>query len=112
MHHAGLALVLAPVGLTGNRHDVGVMQQAVEQRCRHCCNLRKRGVSLPKGQIARHDQAALFVKCSDDLEEQIGLLTVHPQIANLIDDEQPLRLDRAVHDAFQVVLQVSRRQHQ
>lgn len=75
MHHAGLALMLEPVALASNWHDMRMMRQSIEQRRCQCRVLRQRGVPLPKGQVAGHDEAAFFIQRSDDLEEQIGLLS-------------------------------------
>jgi len=33
-----------------------------------------------------------------NLEEQVGLLAAHRQIADLVDDQQPVGIDRAMHD--------------
>jgi hypothetical protein len=38
------------------------------------------------------------VAAYDDLEEQMGLLAAHRQIADLIEDQQPAGVDRAMHD--------------
>ena len=77
LNDAGLALTLEVVTFAGDRHDVRVMQQPVQQRRGQRGILRERGVSLPERQIARHDQAALFVQRRDHLEEQVGRLAVH-----------------------------------
>jgi hypothetical protein len=73
--------MLQPVTFASYGHDMGVVQQAVQQRRRQRCVLRKRRVPLPERQIACHDQAAFFVQRRDYLEEQVGLFTVHRQVA-------------------------------
>jgi len=88
MNHAGLALMLEPVALAADRHDVRVVQQPIERRRRQCRILCKRCIPLTERQIAGDDQAAFFIQRCDDLEEQVCLLPVHRQIADLITDEQ------------------------
>jgi hypothetical protein len=53
---------------------------------------------LAKRQVAGDDQAALLVARSDDLEEQVGLLAAHRQIADLVDDQQTISGDRPLHE--------------
>lgn len=104
--------MLEPVALAGDGHDVGMMQQPVQQRGRQRRVLRKCGVPLPERQVARHDQAALFVQRRDHLEEQVGLLAVHRQIADFVDNEQAVGFDGPVHHRLQTVLLMCRAQGQ
>lgn len=89
-----------------------VMQQAIKQRRCQRGVLRRRRVPLAKRQIARHDQAAPLVQRGDHLEEQVDLITRHRQVADRVDDEQAICLDRTVHHRLQVVFPVRRRQRQ
>ena len=52
---------------------MSMMQQAIEQHCGQRRILSEGAVSLPKRQVAGHNQAALFVFGGDHLEEQVGL---------------------------------------
>lgn len=64
-----------------------------------CCNSRssiagsecrvvgERLVPLPERKVARYDQAASLISFRDHLEEEIGLLTAHRQVSNLVDDQ-------------------------
>jgi len=47
-----------------------------------------------------------------DLEEQVGLLAAHRQIADLVDDRQPVSVDCAMHGLPVTTLPLSRFQHQ
>ena len=52
MHHTYLALVFEPVALPGNGNDVGVVQQAIEQRGGQCRVLSKRCIPLAEPVLA------------------------------------------------------------
>jgi hypothetical protein len=52
---------------------------------------------LPKVRFRGQDHRAAFIAFPDDLEEEVGLLTAHRQIADLIDDQQSGR--RSPRDA-------------
>jgi hypothetical protein len=45
------------------------------------------GVPLAERQVAGHDQAASLVQRRDHLEEQVGLVAVHGQVTDLVDDQ-------------------------
>ena len=47
-----------------------------------------------------------------DLEEQVGLLVVHRQIADLVDYQQPVGVDCAMHGLAIMALTLGRFQHQ
>ena len=100
------------VTFSRDRHDVCVVQQPIEQRRRQRCILREGRVPLTERQVARDDQTAALVQRRDDLEEQVRLLPGHWQIADLVDDQQPVRLDRPVHHRLQIVLRMGGRQAQ
>ena len=80
------------------------MQQAIQQRGGERRILGKGGVPLPERQVAGHNQAALFIACRDHLEKQVCLLPVHWQVANLVNNQQAVSIDRPVHDDLQLVL--------
>jgi len=44
------------------------------------------------------DSDAALVAPRDHLEEQIGLLAAHRQIADLVEDQKPVSVDRTMHD--------------
>ena len=79
--------MLEPIVFPRNRHDMNVMQQPVQQRRRQGGVLRERGVPLSERQVAGNDQAPSFVLSGDHLEEQVGLLPVHRQVANFVNDQ-------------------------
>lgn len=86
-YHAGLALVFETIAFPGDGQDMGVMQQAIQQCGGERRVLGKGMVPLSKGQIAGDDQAPFPIPRGDDLEEQVGLLTVHGQVADFVDDQ-------------------------
>lgn len=69
---------------------MGVVQQPIQQRCRQRGTLREGRIPLAERQVAGHDQAAAFVTRGNHLEEQVGLFTAHRQVADFVDDQQPL----------------------
>ena len=87
---------------------MGMMQQAIEQRCGQRRILSKGAVPLPERQVAGHNQAALFVFGGDHLEEQVGLLAVHRQVTDFVDDQQPIGANDPVHDRLQLILRMRR----
>ena len=80
--------MLQPVTFTRDRHDVRMVQQPIQQSSGQCRVLSERRVPPPKRQVAGHDQATAFVQGGDHLEEQVDLLTIHRQVANLVNDQQ------------------------
>ena len=104
--------MLQPIAFPGNRHDVRMVQQPVEQGRGQRRILREGRVPLPERQVAGHDQAAAFIQGCDHLEEQVCLFPVHRQVTYLVDDQEPICLDRAVHHRLQIVLGMRRRQRQ
>ncbi len=60
------------------------------------------GIPLAERQVAGDDQAAFFVACHDHLEEQIGLLAIHRQIADFVNDKQAIAVDCSAYDVFQL----------
>ena len=55
---------------------------------------------------------AALVAPRHHLEEQIGLLPSHRQITDLIDDQKPVGIDRAMHHLPIAALPLGRFQHQ
>lgn len=55
----GLSLVPESVALRGDRHDICVTQQPIEQCSGQRVILREGAVPLPERQVAGHDQAGL-----------------------------------------------------
>lgn len=94
------------VALTGDRHDACVMQQAIEQCSGERGILSKGRIPLTEGQIAGDDQTAFFVAGRNHLEEQVGLLPAHRQIADFVNDQQAIAVDGPMHDALQLILRV------
>ena len=98
-----------PIAFAGDRYDVGVMQQTVQQGGGECRVLGESGIPLAERQIAGNDQAALFHTGGDHLEEQVGLLPVHWQVADFINDEQTVALMARCMTPLQIVLRMRRR---
>src|SRR5579863_2616307 len=65
-----------------------------------------------RGEVRGRDHRAAFVALRQDLEEEVGLLAAHRQIADLVDDQQPIRIDPARHELAIAVLMLHRLQHQ
>ena len=91
LNHTRLPLTFEPVAFPGDRYDLCVVQQTIKQCRRQRGILRKGGIPLAKRQVAGDDQAALLVARGNDLEEQVGLLAAHRQIADFVDDQQAVR---------------------
>ena len=51
LNDAGLTLMFEPIAFTGNGQNAGVVQQAVEQRCRQRGIVGKGSVHCPKGRL-------------------------------------------------------------
>jgi hypothetical protein len=75
------ALVLQPIALAGDLHDVGVVQEAIEHGRRERLVIGKGARPLRERQVAGKHHAAALVAPGDDIEEQVGLLTPEGQIA-------------------------------
>src|ERR1700688_748869 len=68
--------------------------------------------STAEGEIrSEYHRTALVATC-DDLEEQIGLLATHRQIADLVNDQQLVGVDRAMHDLAIAALALRGFEHQ
>ena len=100
INHTGLSLVFEPITFPRYWHDMRMMQQSIQERCRQRRILRERRIPLSEQQVTRHDQTAFFIQRCDHLKEQVRLLSVHRQIAYFIDDQQPVSLDGSVHHRF------------
>src|SRR6185437_7715555 len=68
-HDAGPPFVLQPIALAGNLHDGGVMQDAVEHRCRQDGVAGEGLIPATERQIGSEDQGSLLVSLGYDLEE-------------------------------------------
>ena len=97
---AGFALVFQPEALAGDLHDVGMVQQAVEHRCRQRLVVGKGAGPLRERQVAREHHRAAFVAFGHDVEEQVGLVSPEGQVADLVDHQQL----RAEHSSVGVFL--------
>ena len=63
-----------------------------------------------EGQVRGQDHRALLVALGDDLEEQVGLLAAERQVADLVDDQELVDVDGAVHRLLQPALALRRLQ--
>ena len=89
-----------------------MVQQPVQHGRRQRRVLRKRLIPLAERQVARHDQAAFFIALGDHLEEQVGLLPTHRQIADLVNDQQAIRIDESLERLGELVLSMRSGQNQ
>lgn len=80
------------------------MQQAVEQRGGERGVAVKGLVPLPERQVAGQQHGAFLVAFGDDLEEQVGLVTAHRQVTDLVDDQQARSHDVAFDEIGEPVL--------
>jgi hypothetical protein len=78
------------------------MQYAVEHRRSEHCVAGESGVPTAEGEVRSEDHRAALVALRHDLEEQVGLLAVHGQIADLVDDQQLVGVDRVIDEAGMV----------
>src|SRR5215469_13134011 len=65
-----------------------------------------------EGEIGCQDQRASLVTASHDLEEEIGLLSAHRQVSDLIDDQELVGVDRPMHHFAITALALGGFQHQ
>jgi hypothetical protein len=72
----------------------------------------KAGVQTAEGKIRSQDHRAALVTPRHDLEEQVGLLACHRQVADLIDDQKLVGVDRAMHDLAVAALALGGFEHQ
>ena len=89
-----LSLKLSPLMLT----MVRVVKDAIEHRGGEHAVAGEGAFPAAEGEIRGEDRHDALVAARDDLEEQIGLLAGHRQIADLTEDQQPVGVDRAMHD--------------
>ena len=85
---AGLTLVLEPVALAGDLHDVGVVQETVEHGRRQRLVVGEGTRPLGERQVARQHHRAALVALGHDVEEEVGLLAPEGQVADLVDHQQ------------------------
>src|SRR5271163_5160195 len=88
------------------------MQEAIEHRRREYTVAGEGGIPAAKSKVRSEDHGAVFVTAGHHLKEQIGLLAAHWQIANLVDDEKLVSVDRAMHHFAITALALGGFEHQ
>jgi len=81
-----------PVGVPGQREDLGVMNQPID----HGGSDDVVGEGLApasEGQVRGDHHRALFVAGGDELEEQVRGVVVERDVADLVDDDQFVAAD-------------------
>src|SRR5580704_10281116 len=109
---SGLALILESEALAVDADDSRVVQDAIEHRGGQHAVAGESAVPTAEGEIRGENHRAAFVASLDDLKEQIGLLAAQRQIADLVDDQQLVSIDRTMHDLAITVLTLRGLQHQ
>src|SRR5271156_4270070 len=107
-----LPLVLESEALAVDADNDRVMQYAVEHRRSEHCVTGESGIPTAEGEVRSEDHRAAFIALRHDLKEQVGLLAAHRQIADLIDDQQLVGVDCAMHGLSVTALTLGRFQHQ
>ena len=74
------------VALTGEDHDMGVVDQAVNEGCSKAV-IPKDGIPLAELQVGGNDEAFPFIAVRDHLEKQLGGVLVEWDKANLVNDQ-------------------------
>lgn len=74
------------VALPGEDHDMGVVDQAVNEGCGKSV-IPKDGIPLAELQVGGNDEALSFVAVGDHLKEQFGSILVEWNKANLVNDQ-------------------------
>jgi hypothetical protein len=109
---SGFALVLEPETLTINADDGRVVQDSIEHRGGQHAVAGESAVPAAEREIRSEYHRTAFIAPRDDLEEQIGLFAAQRQIADLVDDQQLVGIDRAMHDLAIAALALRGLQHQ
>ena len=104
----GAALVLEPVALALDADDGRMVQQPVEHRRGQHRVAGEGLIPRPEGQVRGQDHRALLVALGDDLEEQVGLFAPQRQVADLVDDQELVDADGAVHRLLPTALALRR----
>jgi len=73
-----------PVALALDADDVGVVDDAVDERG-GTGGVREDGRPVLEGEIGREDEALPFVAAADDLEEEVGVAVVEGEVADLVE---------------------------
>src|SRR5277367_3721558 len=92
-----LALVFQPEALAVDTDNDRVVQDTIEHCDGEHAITGEGGIPTAESKIGSEDPRATFVPLRHDLEEQVRLLAAHRQIADLVDDQQPVGVDRAMH---------------
>jgi pimeloyl-ACP methyl ester carboxylesterase len=95
--HAGLALVLESEAFAIDADDYRVMEDPIEHRDSEYAVAGEGAVPAAEGEIRSEDHRAALVALRHDLEEQVGLLAAHRQVADLVDDQSPMMFIKNVH---------------
>lgn len=81
------SLVLQPVALTGNLHDVGMVEQSIEHGGSQGLVVGKGASPLGKRKIAGQDHAASLITLGDDIEKEVRLVPSEGQVTDFVDDQ-------------------------
>lgn len=87
-HQSRTPLFPQAVALSSDLHDMCVMQKPVQHRRYQRIITTKHVAPLIEREVRSDDDRAGFIALSDHLEEQVGLIAAHGQVADLIDNEQ------------------------
>ncbi len=88
------------------------MEDPIEHRYGQYTVAGEGAIPAAEGEIRGEDHRAAFVALRHDLEEQVGLLAAHRQVADLVDDQQPVDVHRAMHRLAIAALTLGGFQHQ
>src|SRR5271165_593631 len=110
--HARLTFVFESEALAVDADDDRVVQDTIEHRGGEHAVAGESAIPTAEGKIRSENHRTAFIALRHDLEEQVGLLAAHRQIAYLIDDQQLVCVDCAMHGLAVTALTLSRFQHQ
>ena len=85
-----------------------MVEQPIEHRCGQHRVTGKGLIPRPEGQVRGQDHRAFLIALGHDLEEQIGLFACQRQITDLVDDQELVDIDGAVHRLFPAALALRR----
>jgi hypothetical protein len=106
------ALVLESEAFAVDADDDRLVKDAIEHRHGEHTIAGEGAVSAAESQVRREDHRTAFVALRHDLEERVGLLAGHRQVADLIDDQKLAGVDRSMHGLTVTALTLGGLQHQ
>jgi hypothetical protein len=85
----GSGAVLEAPALVAGFNDVAMVDQAVEQRCRHL-GVAEHARPFAEREVRCHDDRGLLVKPTDQMEQQLSAGLGEWQVAELVEDDEVL----------------------